>query len=666
MKTVCAWCQKLIKGDSRDPRVSHGICAACFKRETGREPRREKNPDEDLRRLERAARAGDRLAVKRIAAMRRRTDPEAYRRSLLARIRELLSPRDYDFERASEEATIDELEQDLSNIDRFGNPDERLRRAERAGGIRAVMEIARVHAPWMTTKGLQSALRVSARDNYTTTLGPRHEVRINRTKDGARVVFYHPFRVQEVLAETFVPWEDAGFSAGPPVLNPRRSKNPMKCKNPCRNPRHRHSNPWDAQQLDGVAQLATSVYSGARTFGFANPGGDESLRSLERAADRGDIGAFQRLHAEVKRRGILPPGYTMHALSDGTGFFATAPGVKAKPFVGMTVYNTEKKAIEAARGHWFVTWHSRHGWAVPNPAACWNCGSSVSGDVCRKCWAGQNDYMNPRERNPRRRARKHKPGCACAACSAHRKKVGRRTGASRASSSHVKALDHFIATKMKSNVKFIQKCLMTELKHGRYSRTNAAKKWRQIIDAACNKSQIPLSAAHRAQMASQVADAFERKIRHGNPSVAIVGAGLNPGRRSSNPTDSRKKGDRGYVGTISLAEARKRAVAAGMGRQFDENVRAHKKFHGSAPSGVRVYRSNDGKKAKTVEVGSISGRVPETTYISGKVVDKSNKANRFYVHKHPAKGQPVEVWLAHKKSALKVGGTQKRTSWYYH
>lgn len=33
MKTVCAWCGKLLKGSPDDPVASHGLCEECEKKE---------------------------------------------------------------------------------------------------------------------------------------------------------------------------------------------------------------------------------------------------------------------------------------------------------------------------------------------------------------------------------------------------------------------------------------------------------------------------------------------------------------------------------------------------------------------------------------------------------------------------------------------------------
>ena len=32
MKTVCAWCRKLISGDPDARKISHGICSSCEKK----------------------------------------------------------------------------------------------------------------------------------------------------------------------------------------------------------------------------------------------------------------------------------------------------------------------------------------------------------------------------------------------------------------------------------------------------------------------------------------------------------------------------------------------------------------------------------------------------------------------------------------------------------
>lgn len=97
------------------------------------------------------------------------------------------------------------------------NTDEELRKLEREGGLRGFMAWARVHAPWLTQSSVQSAMRVSARNDERTpvTLGSRHEVHFWPWPEGAHVTVMDP-NTRRGLYETLVPWTDAGFTEAPP------------------------------------------------------------------------------------------------------------------------------------------------------------------------------------------------------------------------------------------------------------------------------------------------------------------------------------------------------------------------------------------------------------------------------------------------------------------
>lgn len=130
-----------------------------------------------------------------------------------------------------------------------------------------------------------------------------------------------------------------------------------------------------------------------------NSDADATIRDLARRADQGDADAFKKIHAEIRRRGILPPGWSMH--HNKHGWWATAPfdpkvhpsAQNTKWFPGMTTYPTEAAAIEAARGAWFISWNARNGW---------------TGIQNRKQWG-------LREENPRQRP----AGNKCGNCKHH-------------------------------------------------------------------------------------------------------------------------------------------------------------------------------------------------------------------------------------------------------
>lgn len=74
MTVVCSWCGALLEGDPNAPpdKISHGICKKCLEKQREDLRGSKKNPDEEIRRLERATAAGD---------------PEAEAALLLARVR---------------------------------------------------------------------------------------------------------------------------------------------------------------------------------------------------------------------------------------------------------------------------------------------------------------------------------------------------------------------------------------------------------------------------------------------------------------------------------------------------------------------------------------------------------------------------------------------------
>lgn len=134
--------------------------------------------------------------------------------------------------------------------------------------------------------------------------------------------------------------------------------------------------------------------------------------------------------------------------------------------------------------------------------------------------------------------------------------------------------------------------------------------------------------------------------------------------RRKNPTDKKRKGDRGKKVEISLDEARKFAKQVGQEAAFEAAMRAHKKFHGVWPDKVTVYRFPDGGKKINRKFVAGLGRVPETHYY--KSHPDGNKANTYWVHKHPPGGEPLEVLDPATGVTSKIGGTFKVTSWWYH
>jgi hypothetical protein len=135
-------------------------------------------------------------------------------------------------------------------------------------------------------------------------------------------------------------------------------------------------------------------------------------------------------------------------------------------------------------------------------------------------------------------------------------------------------------------------------------------------------------------------------------------------RRKANPTNRKRKGDRGKKAEITLQAARAIAAAFGQADAFDAALKAHKTFHGVYPDKVTVYQVPDGKKKINRKFVAGLGRVPETHYY--KSHPDGNKANTYWVHKHPPGGEPLEVLDPSTGLTSKIGGTFKVTSWWYH
>lgn len=134
--------------------------------------------------------------------------------------------------------------------------------------------------------------------------------------------------------------------------------------------------------------------------------------------------------------------------------------------------------------------------------------------------------------------------------------------------------------------------------------------------------------------------------------------------RKANPTNRKRKGDRGKKAEITLQAARAIAAKNGQADAFDAALKAHKTFHGVYPDKVTVYQVPDGKKKINRKFVAGLGRVPETHYY--KSHPDGNKANTYWVHKHPPGGEPLEVLDPSTGLTSKIGGTFKVTSWWYH
>ena len=132
----------------------------------------------------------------------------------------------------------------------------------------------------------------------------------------------------------------------------------------------------------------------------------------------------------------------------------------------------------------------------------------------------------------------------------------------------------------------------------------------------------------------------------------------------ANPTDRKRKGDKGKKVEISIEAARAFATKIGQADAFEAAMKAHKTFHGIYPDKVTVYRFPDGKKKINRKFVAGLGRVPETHYY--KAHPKGNKAKTYWVHKHPPGGEPLEVLDPSTGLTSKIGGTCKVTTWWYH
>lgn len=250
-----------------------------------------------------------------------------------------------------------------------------------------------------------------------------------------------------------------------------------------------------------------------------------------------------------------------------------------------------------------------------NPAmTCWNCGLALKSgeDICPGCWAGQSDE-NPRMMN-----------CPCGGTCGGCKKNNPRP-----------------------RVLYPRMCEI----HG-------CKRPAAHDDELC---RLCREAVNRAVYAPMPSEPF--------PASAYGKSKSRKKRRKSNPTDMKKRGNKGYVKMITLGQLWEIAKKRGEMNQFYAALKAHKLFHKfkARPQDyvnmpVKVFRKKDGKKGVTTKIGSVSGLVPETHY--HKVMPGSNKANTYWVHKHPPGGEPTEIWFPLEQVAMKVGGTMRRTDWY--
>ncbi|MCC6752040.1 MAG: hypothetical protein IT371_30590 [Deltaproteobacteria bacterium] len=112
------------------------------------------------------------------------------------------------------------------------------------------------------------------------------------------------------------------------------------------------------------------------------------------------------------------------------------------------------------------------------------------------------------------------------------------------------------------------------------------------------------------------------------------------------------------------------AVAAGIDKApgFKEAVAHYRKFHGTDPTTVEVYRYDDGRRERSERVVVTMGEVPETHYTM-KPNAKSNKAGYHWVHKHVEKGKGRNPNLLFDPATglmTIAGGTFKVTRWIYH
>lgn len=95
---------------------------------------------------------------------------------------------------------------------------------------------------------------------------------------------------------------------------------------------------------------------------------------------------------------------------------------------------------------------------------------------------------------------------------------------------------------------------------------------------------------------------------------------------------------------------------------YAEAERAFRRFHGEPPTGVTVYRYQDGQRGVTRRVLVALGTVPETHY---RVPWGSNKKGYHWVHKHPSASPPLEVLDPRTGITSKIGGTYKVTDWWH-
>lgn len=364
----------------------------------------------------------------------------------------------------------------------------------------------------------------------------------------------------------------------------------------------------DFAHVDRVAGLATSVYSGLKAFGYMNPG----------------QACYFCRHPLAPGQDICPKCYAGNSKHENP------------------LTPKELRKLEGIRKRHLAVAESSMNLAEANERI------------------GTPEYLRAALREEK--AANYYGGMAdgiAKASKSVRHTASRRANPAKVEQADVKVLDQFIAKDngLSKMAQAVSTRLLRRIRSGHYQTAHARREFGRLVDAGAKKCGPPsrFPKALRVHMTVCVVREFEKrhKIRAKNPSIAVVGMAMNPG-------PSR---DRGFKGEVSLAEARKIAVAQGMGKQFDLNVKAHKKFHGVAPTKVRVYQVPDGKKQVTTEVGSISGRTPEVTYLAG-MVKGSNKENKLYVHETSAKAMPILVHQAHKGTDMTIGGAMVRKDWY--
>jgi transcriptional regulator with XRE-family HTH domain len=178
---------------------------------------------------------------------------------------------------------------------------------------------------------------------------------------------------------------------------------------------------------------------------------------------------------------------------------------------------------------------------------------------------------------------------------------------------------------------------------------------REFYEAVMRFSRTPASRALPRPRPSSVAGLNPPPGKRVHPELARM---MNPDRPRRRNRDAKwKREPETYE--ITLEEARQLP-------SFAKALKKYRRFHGTDPKKVMVYRIPDGSREVTREdqVYVALGRRKQTPYTIDDDVD-SNKADTLWYHDHPEGKEPLIVLNASTGIVSDVGGSYLVDDWFY-